>query len=80
MVKGKISEILPELRSGFIARKGSEDIFFSPKTEFLGVTFASLKVDQVVQFEAVETMRGLFAKTLQPADVTTPRNASEGTI
>jgi cold shock CspA family protein len=77
MIKGKISEILPELNSGFISCKGSEDIFFSPKTEFMGIAFAGLKVDQVVHFEAIETERGLFAKIIQPAVVASSNRSPE---
>ena len=32
MIKGKIIEILPALKSGFISSGMSEDVFFSPVT------------------------------------------------
>ena len=45
-------------------RKGSEDIFFSPKTEFISTNFESLNIDDKVKVDVIETERGLFACNL----------------
>jgi cold shock CspA family protein len=63
-VIGQISKKNEELSYGFVAVKGSEDVFFSPKTEFSHTDFASLRVGDKVKIIVTETERGLFASSL----------------
>lgn len=63
-VLGQIIKKNNDLGYGFIAIKGSEDVFFSPKTEFLSTTFESLKIGDKVKVSLIETERGLFAESL----------------
>lgn len=64
---GVVRELISGLNSGFIELSGSDQIFFSPATEFSNIDFTDLKIGQKVQFSAIETERGLFASKLSKA-------------
>ena len=64
---GQITKKNDELSYGFVSVKGSEDVFFSPDTEYSLITFGSLNVGDKVKIQVKETDRGLFATTLTPA-------------
>lgn len=63
-LKGQIAKKNNELGYGFITVKGHDDIFFSPKTEYIATDFDSLRVGDKVQIKITETDRGLFAESL----------------
>jgi cold shock CspA family protein len=63
-ITGKISKKADDLRFGFVTAKGSEEIFFSPETAFVGVSFDHLKIGDKVRVQFEETSRGLFATSL----------------
>lgn len=63
-VIGQIIKKNNDLGYGFVAVKGSEDIFFSPKTGYISTNFESLNIGDKVKIEVTETDRGLFANTL----------------
>ena len=63
-VIGQIIKKNNDLGYGFVAVKGSEDIFFSPKTEFVSTNFEALNIEDKVKVEVIETDRGLFANKL----------------
>jgi cold shock CspA family protein len=65
-VIGQIIKKNNDLGYGFVAVKGSDDIFFSPKTEFIATTFEQLNVGDKVKVIVLETDRGLFASKLNP--------------
>ena len=66
-LKGQIAKKNNELGYGFITVKGHDDIFFSPKTEYIATDFDSLRVGDKVQIKITETDRGLFAQSLSLA-------------
>ena len=66
-VSGEIVKKNEELSYGFVSVKGSEDVFFSPDTEYGSITFGSLKIGDKVKIQVKETDRGLFATSLTPA-------------
>ncbi len=58
MQQGTIKTLLTDKGFGFISREGEEkDLFFHSK-ELIGVTFADLKVGDVVSFEIVDGEKG----------------------
>ena len=58
---------LTEKGFGFISREGeTKDLFFHSK-ELQGVTFAELKVGDVVSFEVVDSPKGPAATNVQRA-------------
>ncbi len=60
MMTGTI-KTLTDRGFGFITREGeAKDLFFHSK-ELVGVTFADLKVGDVVTFDVVEDQKGLAA-------------------
>lgn len=61
---GQIIKKNKDLGYGFVAVKGSDDIFFSPKTEFISTNFEVLSIGDKVKIEVIETDRGLFASSL----------------
>lgn len=63
-VLGEITKKNEDLNYGFITVKGSDDIFFSPDTEYAGTSFSSLRVGEKVRIKIIETQRGLFAASL----------------
>ncbi len=65
-VSGEIKKKNEELNYGFVSVKGSDDVFFSPDTQYSAVTFGSLKVGDKVKIQVKETDRGLFATSLTP--------------
>ncbi len=73
---GQIIKKSDELSYGFVSVKGSEDIFFSPDTEYSLITFGSLKVGDKVKIQVKETDRGLFATSLTPAKSKSPQPES----
>ncbi len=66
-LSGEITKKNEDLGYGFISVKGSEDVFFSPDTEYAGTSFATLKVGEKVKIKVTETQRGLFASALSLA-------------
>lgn len=62
-VIGQIIKKNNDLGYGFVAVKGSEDIFFSPKTGYISTNFESFNIGDKVKIEVTETDRGLFANT-----------------
>lgn len=64
-VIAEISKKNDELGYGFACVKGSEDIFFSMDTEYIGTSFSDLQVGQKVRLQVSETSRGLFAKVVE---------------
>ncbi len=63
-VAGKISKINSEVGYGFVQIPKLGNVFFSNQTDFLGASFADMKVDLSVRLSVIETDRGLFAKSL----------------
>lgn|GEM_PF-3371400 len=61
---GQITKKNNDLGYGFISVKGHDDVFFSPKTEYISTDFGSLSVGDKVQIIITETERGLFATSL----------------
>ena len=72
---GEIIKKNDELGYGFISVKGSEDVFFSPDTEYSGTTFSNLKIGEKVKIAVSETARGLFA--IQLAAISEKRKSPE---
>lgn len=66
-LNGQITKKNNELSYGFITVKGHDDIFFSPKTEYIATNFESLRVGDKVKIKMTETDRGLFAVSLSLA-------------
>ena len=66
-LSGQIIKINEELNYGFVSVKGHEDVFFSPNTEYISVTFGSLKVGDRVKIHVKNTERGLLAVSIAPA-------------
>jgi CspA family cold shock protein len=58
---------LTEKGFGFIAREGEEKDLFFHANDLQGVTFNDLKVGDVVNFDVVETDKGLNAKNVTKA-------------
>ena len=61
---GKISKIDLEMGYGFIQCPKHEDVFFSVKTELVGLQFSDLAINDSVRISVKETERGLFADSL----------------
>ena len=66
-LSGKILKIDFEIGFGFIKVPKHEDVFFSEKTNFVGISFKDLSVNDSVKITAKETIRGLFAEKLELA-------------
>lgn len=77
-VSGEISKKNEDLGYGFVAVKGSEDVFFSPDSVYSDIAFADLKIGQKVRVVVTETERGLFAVSLSvvPSRKTLPPDLS----
>jgi cold shock CspA family protein len=80
MATGMITKINTELLYGFIAVKGSDDVFFSTETKFNNTTLLSLRVGDKVNFESQQTERGLFATSLSVAPVRSKSAEPEASI
>lgn len=67
---GKITKINNDLEYAFAEIKGSGKVFISPNTNYQGIKFSDLKVNDLVQISIEETDRGLHAPKLSLRDQT----------
>jgi hypothetical protein len=64
-VSGEILIISKESEYGFIANLEIGAIFFSSETNYRGISFSDLAIDDKVTVEVVDTPKGFFATSLE---------------
>lgn len=65
---GKITKINNDLEYAFAEVKGTGKVFISPNTNYQGIKFTELKIDDFVRISVEETGRGLHAAKLSLKD------------